>query len=197
MLNGNYTGNLSQTRETGQFDPNINADFDYPGLLTNAYGLLRNDQEHQFKLTGFYSFPFGLSVGANFTYASGRPYSIRGCPPDIYTCESAGYSQEGYLGFPRGGAGRLPDVYEADLHFSYALQIGPVTVSPVVDVFNVLNRQGVLSREELYNNQSTVEDNAPCPDGTFKNECAPNVNFGKDIIWQNPRLIRVGARLSF
>jgi hypothetical protein len=197
QLNGNYTGNLSQTREGGQFDPNINADFDYPGLLTNAYGLLRNDQEHQFKLTGFYSFPIGLSVGANFTYASGRPYSIRGCPPDIYTCESAGYSQEGYLGFPRGGAGRLPDVYEADLHLSYALQIGPVTVSPVVDVFNVLNRQGVLSREELYNNQSSVEDNAPCEDGTFKNECAPNPNFGKDIIWQNPRLIRVGARVSF
>ena len=196
-LNGNYSGNLSQTREGGQFDPNINADFDYPGLLTNAYGLLRNDRKHQFKLTGFYSFPFGLTAGGNFTYSSGRPYSIRGCPPDIYTCESAGYAEEGYLGFARGEAGRLPDYYEADLHLEYALRFGPISVVPVVDVFNLLDRQGVISREELYNNQASVGENQPCSDGTYRNECAPNPRFGKDISWQNPRLIRVGARVSF
>jgi hypothetical protein len=206
MLKGNYTGNLSQTREGGQFDPNINADFDYPGILTNAYGLLRNDAEHMFKITGFYAFPFGLTLGGNFTFQSGRPFSIRGCPIDEGAC-AAGYSQEGYL-VQRGSAGRLPDVYEADLHLEYALKLGPVSVVPLVDIFNLINRQGVLSVEELYNNQGTTAGNAPnCGDASdpnaYQNQgCngkpnSPNANFRKPIAWQTPRFFRVGARISF
>ena len=158
LIKGNYTGNLSQTREGGQLDPNINADFDYPRILTNAYGTLRNDVTHQLKLTGFYAFPFGLSAGGNFTYASGRPYSIRGCPSDPVAC-AAGYSQEGYL-IQRGAAGRLPDVYEADLHLEYAFQAGPVSIVPLVDVFNLINHQGVTSVDELYNNQAIFPERA-------------------------------------
>ncbi len=211
MLKGNYTGNLSQTRETGQFDPNINADFDYPGILTNAYGLLRNDVKHQLKITGFYAFPFGLAAGGEFTWQSGRPFSIRGCPSDPIAC-GAGYSQEGYL-VQRGSAGRLPNVYEANVHLEYALKLGPVSVVPLVDVFNVLNRQGVTSVEELYNNNATVAANAPCAGGNpndpnaYRNDCngngirdagdSPNPNFRKAIAWQAPRSFRIGARISF
>lgn len=211
MLNGNYTGNLSQTREGGQFDPNINADFDYPGIITNAYGLLRNDVKHQFKFTGFYAFSFGLSAGGNFTWQSGRPYSIRGCPTDPIAC-AAGYSQEGYL-VPRGSAGRLPSVYEADVHLEYALKLGAVSIVPLVDVFNVLNRQGVTSVDELYNSNGSIPSNAPnCgtdannPDSYQNNRpgtggcggaLSTNPNFRKAIAWQNPRSFRLGARISF
>ncbi len=205
-LEGNYSGNLSQTREGGQADPNINADFDYPGLLINAFGRLRNDRTHQVKLSGYYAFPFGLTVGANANYATGRPYSIRGCAPDPVAC-AGGYSQEGYL-VPRGSAGDLPATYEADLHLEYGLRVGNLTVTPIVDVFNLLNRQGVASREELFNNTGALAGNNPAsgigqPGCTAQNAslsnaaCASNPTYGKDINWQSPRVVRVGARLSF
>ncbi len=205
-LEGNYSGNLSQTREGGQTDPNINADFDYPGLVTNAFGRLRNDRTHQFKVSGYYAFPFGLTVGANAFYNTGRPYSIRGCASDAVAC-AAGYSQEGYL-VPRGSAGDLPAAYEADLHLEYGLRFGSVSVTPILDVFNVLNRQGVLSREELFNNTGALPGNDPRsgigqPGCTAQNAsltnaaCASNPTFGKDIGWQNPRVVRLGARVSF
>ena len=205
-LEGNYSGNLSQTREGGQADPNINADFDYPGLLINAFGRLRNDRTHQAKISGYYALPFGLTVGANANYATGRPYSIRGCAPDPVAC-AGGYSQEGYL-VPRGSAGNLPATYEADLHLEYGLRFGSLLVTPVLDVFNLLNRQGVTSREELFNNTGTIAGNNPAsgigqPGCTAQNAslsnaaCASNPTYGKDINWQNPRVVRVGARLSF
>ena len=205
-LEGNYSGNLSQTREGGQADPNINADFDYPGLVTNAFGRLRNDRTHQFKVSGYYAFPFGLTVGANAFYNTGRPYSIRGCASDAVAC-NAGYSQEGYL-VPRGSAGDLPASYEADLHLEYGMHFGSVSITPVVDVFNLLNRQGVLSREELFNNTGGTAGNDPRsgigqPGCTAQNAsltnvaCASNPTYGKDIGWQNPRVVRLGARVSF
>jgi len=209
-LEGNYSGNLSQTRTAGQSDPNINADFDYPGLVINAYGLLPNDRTHQAKLSGYYAFPFGLTAGMNASYTSGRPYSIRGCTPDQIAC-GGGYSQEGYL-VPRGSAGTLPAVYEADLHLEYGIRVGQVSITPIVDIFNILNRQGVVGREELFNNDGTIPSNNPAnqvgapsnPNCTaavaaqgFANACATNPNFGKDNAWQTPRVFRVGARVSF
>ena len=205
-LEGNYSGNLSQTREGGQTDPNINADFDYPGLVTNAFGRLRNDRTHQFKVSGYYAFLFGLTVGANAFYNTGRPYSIRGCASDAVAC-AAGYSQEGYL-VPRGSAGDLPAAYEADLHLEYGFRFGSVSITPILDVFNALNRQGVLSREELFNNTGALPGNDPRsgigqPGCTAQNAslanaaCASNPTYGKDIGFQNPRVVRLGARVSF
>ena len=209
-LEGNYSGNLSQTRTTGQTDPNINADFDYPGLVINAYGNLPNDRTHQFKLSGYYAFPFGLTAGLNAYWTSGRPFSIRGCTPDEIAC-GGGYSQEGYL-VPRGAGGTLPSVYEADLHLEYGIRVGQISITPIVDIFNILNRQGVLTREELFNNDGTIPSNNPAhqvgtasnPNCTaavaaqgFTNACATNPNYGKDISWQAPRAFRVGARVSF
>ncbi len=205
-LEGNYSGNFSQTREGGQADPNINADFDYPGLVVNATGRLRNDRTHQVKLSGYYAFPFGLTAGLNASFATGRPYSIRGCAADVTAC-GAGYNQEGYL-VPRGSAGDLPATYEADLHLEYGLRLGGLTVTPVVDVFNLLNRQGVTSREELFNNTSGLAGNDPRsgigqPGCTAQNAslsnaaCASNPTYGKDVNWQPPRVVRVGARVSF
>jgi hypothetical protein len=205
-LEGNYSGNLSQTREGGQQDPNINADFDYPGLVVNATGRLRNDRTHQVKMSGYYAFGFGLTVGANANFATGRPYSIRGCAADVTAC-GAGYNQEGYL-VPRGSAGDLPSTFEADLHLEYGMRFGGITVTPVVDVFNLINRQGVVSRDELFNNTSGLAGNDPRsgigqPGCTAQNAsltnaaCASNPTYAKDINWQTPRVVRVGARVSF
>jgi hypothetical protein len=198
-LEGNYSGNFSQTRETGQADPNSNADFDYPGLVTNSYGLLRNDTPHQFKFTGYYAFPFGLTAGMNFTWQSGRPINLIGCPEDFVACAN-GYSLEGFI-VPKGSYGRMPSIYEGDFHLEYALRFGSVSVTPMITVFNFLNRQAAISQDDVYNNQGDAALNVPCTNSSGQKgyfaSCAPNANYSKPIAWQAPRSVSFGARVSF
>jgi outer membrane receptor protein involved in Fe transport len=195
QLNGNYSGNFSQTRETGQSDPNINADFDYIDLTPNNYGLLRNNRKNQFKLTGTYAFPFGLVTSVNANYADGRPMSVRGYA-------RPGYSQEHYY-MARGSFDTLPSTYNVDLHLEWGIRLGAVTLTPLVDVFNLTNYQGVTSRDEVFCT-STAGCNAvlastgqPRKNGPYTNANAQNPNFNRDIAWTAGRLVRLGARVSF
>ena len=41
--------------------------------------------------------------------------------------------------------------YEADLHLGYPIKLGGVEVNFLVDVFNLLNRQGETGRDDHYN----------------------------------------------
>ena len=207
-LEGNYSGNFSQTREGGQSDPNINADFDYIDLTPNNYGPLRNNRTSQFKLTGTYAFPFGLVTSLNGSFATGRPMSAR-------SYARPGYGEEHYV-VARGTYDTLPSTYNVDFHLEYGLRLGGVTITPIVDVFNLTNFQGVTSRDEVFCSSAAgcaahVDANGkviPVGDplyastptrlnGAINNTRAQNPNFNRDIAWTLPRVIRVGARVSF
>lgn len=207
-LEGNYDGNEKQG--TGQQDPNINADFDYIDMIPNNFGRLSLDREHQFKVSGSYSFPFGLTTGGAFRYASGAPMLVCGLARAGYPCTK-------YLTDGRGEIGSLPAEYEMDLHLEYSLRLGPVTVTPVVDVFNLLNRQGVTGRNMEFNPYTASQ--AGLPSGKDPNDpksyigvipgcttatanynsaaCSTNATYLRDNRWQNPRQFRLGARVSF
>ena len=195
QLQGNYSGNFSQTRETGQSDPNINADFDYIDLTPNNYGLLRNNRTNQFKLTGTYAFNFGLVTSLNAFYADGRPMSVRGYA-------RPGYGEERYY-MARGSFDTLPSTYNIDLHLEWGIRLGAVTLTPVVDIFNLTNYQGVTSRDEIFCT-STGTCNAVLAstgkqrkEGPYTTANSSNPNFNRDIAWTAPRVIRLGARVSF
>lgn len=203
-LEGNYDGNQ---KDTGQQDPNINADFDYVELVPNNYGRLALDHKHQFKLSGTYSLPFGLTAGAAFRYSSGAPYTIRGYA-------RAGYGTERFLLPGRGENGDLPSVTEMDLHLEYAVRFGTVSITPIVDIFNLFNRQGTTTRNGIFNSRSAAandpNNNTAAVVAARNNQaaclaapsvtnygCSTNANYGRDTAFQDPRLIRIGARISF
>jgi hypothetical protein len=131
-VRGNYDGAVHES--TGQTDPGLNEDFDYPATYPNAYGRLFLDRPHQFRLDAAYTAPFGLTAGLQFYVRSGVPLDqLRSDWPD-------------YLGsdlyiVPRGSAGRTPTEYEANLSIGYSFLIAPVTIVPQVFIYNVLNRQ--------------------------------------------------------
>ncbi len=197
-LEGNYDGNEKQS--TGQQDPNINADFDYIDLVPNNFGTLSLNRTHQFKLSGTYAFPFGLTVGTSIRYNTGAPFAVRGYA-------RSGYFSERYLTPGRGYKYDLPAVYEADLHLEYNLRVGPVTITPVVDVFNLLNRQGVTGRDGAFNTVNAASNDpahqigqpgCTAANATYDNPaCATNAFYMKDNAWQNPTQVRLGARVSF
>jgi hypothetical protein len=215
-LVGNYDGNEKQS--TGQQDPNINADFDYIDLIPNNWGRLSLDRTHQAKLSGNYSFPFGLTVGLSARYSSGAPFTVMGFA-------RGNYPEERFLTAGRGEMGNQPSNYEADIHLEYSLRLGPVTISPIIDVFNALNRQGATEKDVVFNNVSPAANNPAnqkyvpahgsipargnpgcgetdgtvpaAPIGYDNAACATNATYMKPIAWQDARQIRIGARISF
>jgi len=177
-LRGNYDGSYN---ELGEASPNTNFDFDYPGLLANAYGKLANDRPNQFKITGFHRLPFGINVGVNAYYRSGTPEDklgsfalINGAPVPLFL-------------EPRGSQGRTPADWDTDLHFDYTLPVRGPQVSLIADIFRIFNRQTVLAVNPFYNAHGFQSDNG----------VQTNPDYGKPILRADPRLARVGLRIVF
>ena len=134
------------------------------------------------RLSGFYALPFGLLAGLNASFATGAPLSILGCSQicSVYFM---------YLE-PRGSWDQLPSAYKVDLHVEYPLRFGSVTVTPLLDVFNLTNVQPAVQRGEVYNDDWEGNQDPP-----YTNPTVPS--FGQNTAWQSPRIVRLGARVSF
>jgi Carboxypeptidase regulatory-like domain/TonB dependent receptor/TonB-dependent Receptor Plug Domain len=205
-LRGNYSGAIREG--SGQTDPGINADFDYNQFNINGYGSLELDRPHQFRVDAVYNAPFGLAVGVQAYARSGIPASrlgyYNGFYPDLLYLDQ------------RGSNGRLPTDYEANLSLAYNVNIGPVTVTPQVYIFNVLNRQTITGIDERFNpngsfvttktspfyGQGGVEPGKTGPDGTLcpassSGPCSDNQDYRKATTRVGTRLIRAALKITF
>src|SRR5262249_32955056 len=144
-LTGNYSGAIQES--TGQTDPGLNEDFDYPAFLQGASGRLELDRPNQGRLDAVYNAPWGLSAGLQFYVRTGPPTSVLG---DY----GGGYYQALFLS-QRGHAGRLPTDYEMNLSLAYNWAVGPVTITPQAYAFQLLNRQTPTSINQAFNPYGT------------------------------------------
>jgi len=204
-LQGNYDGLFSPySQPRGTADPNISALYDYYDFFTagavrrddhgnlivqpfTANGFLSNDRRHQVKVSGVYLTPFNLSIGIVSYYRTGTPISRIGI--------STAYNRYEFFLQPRGSEGRVPADYEADLHFGYPLNLGPVTLTGLVDVFNVLNRQRAIAVDQRYNTAEFEDPNQVCPRGSSDNGCF--ADYGKAIARTSPTSVRFALKLGF
>jgi hypothetical protein len=176
-LRGNYDGAASL--RTGQIDPGINADFDYWQLdRENSSGKLFLDRPHTLQLSATYLAPFGLTAGFTGYVRSGPPRNKLIYFNDDY----------GLYAVRRGFAGRAATQYEINLVFGYELRLGPLSVTPRLYVYNLLNRQGETVIDDYFN-QTGAFDAA--------GNDIQDVNYGKILQRQDPRLLRLAVRLSF
>jgi outer membrane receptor protein involved in Fe transport len=213
QLRGNYDGAVRVA--SGQTDPGINADYDYFLFSRNANGRLYLDRPHQARLDAVYTAPFGLNVGIGAFYRSGPPVSR-------YGWYNVFYPNLLHL-VPRGNdttvaGGRLPGQYEANLSLGYTINLGAVSVTPAIYIFNVLNRQGVTDVVEDFNPDGTFcLDHAGCglntnPDtnqpwltqrnfdrlGTIPyGSPVPQRDWAKPSARQDPRQFKVALKISF
>ena len=200
-LRGNYSGAIREA--SGQTDPGINADFDYAAFTQNASGILELDRPNQGRLDAVYNAPWGLSAGLQFYVRTGTPTSIDGYYNQFYTTEL-------YLA-QRGYAGRLPTDYEMNLSLGYNLNVGPVTITPQVYAFQLLNNQTATSIDQNFNvNGSFVTDptsplygrpglipDGTCPVNSVTGTCSDNVNYRKTLTQTGPRQFRFALKVSF
>jgi hypothetical protein len=223
----NYTlswnrGNLAGLfrPETGQLDPNINSDFDLRSLLPNRTGDLPGDRRHVIKAFGAKEFTLPgnvtINLGLGYTGRSGTPLNVLGSHP-IYG------GAEVFI-VPRGSAGRTPWVHSIDSNLTVGMRFNKDTAVTVgLDVFNLFNFQQVTG----YDQNFTTSDVLPVPNGTVSalpkpNDPSPttgqttncpnpmrasdgtcfdpvniNPNYNNPTAYQQPRQIRINARVTF
>ncbi len=219
-LYGNYPGLFRP--ETGQLDPNINADFDLISLLPNREGPLPGDRTHVIKAFGAKEFPVtgdvSLRLGLTYEASSGRPIN--------YLASHPLYGPNEAFVLPRGSGGRLPWVHSVStkLGLSYKLTRDNI-VSLTVDIFNLFNFAGVTAVDETFSTAdllpATVQPGQNpqeqiCYGGNNPN-CVPklkkydpdtgaivdasaedyNPNFKRVTGYQAPRQVRFGVKVTF
>jgi hypothetical protein len=165
-----------------------------------------DDRPHNFRLDATYTTPFKLYFGLQAYAQSGPPLSSVGYFNQIYV------SQTQLV--PVGSAGRLPTQYEANLSIGYPVRFGPVTVTGLFYVFNLLDKQIITNVDNNWQISRGV--NYPKSPGQYNqlfyppctaaqasdpaaNKCNEqnNVNYGKATSRQAPRLLRAALKISF
>jgi hypothetical protein len=210
-LEGNYDGTYQAS--TDQLDPNINSAYDYADFLVNADGPLSNDRRHALKFDGSYEVQKGALKGLNF---GGGVHIASGFPLNAYGY-SVGYSNWEYYLVPRGSLGRSPWDYEADLHVAYPMKLGKsMKIEPILDIFNLLNRQAIRQYDQRYNLVSdgvcagvpeavcngdggiATTGNNLTPAGSVTKDMATNPDFlKKGVNFTGQRSMRLGVRVTF
>lgn len=147
-LYGNYSG-LASSDESGRLSPNVNRFFD--ALIMSfdqngepILGRLGTDRPHQFKVFGFYQFPWGSTAGLHVRVASGTPITREASVQTVPVQ---------YLG--RGSDGRSPVFSQADLYLAHDFAVGGnrrIQVS--MNVLNLFDQKTALE----YFNSQTLQD---------------------------------------
>ena len=207
-LKGNYSGAIREA--SGQTDPGINADYDYYQFTFNDYGNLELDRPVQARVDAVYNAPFGLSMGMGFYVRSGLPVSRFGWfndfYPDLLYLDTRGTNDRSFF-----LDNRTPTDYDLNLSMAYNMNIGPVTITPQVYLFNVINKQVATSYDATFNPGGSFVTDTTSPlygqaglapgVGTCPAEavapCPDNQDYLKINQRNNPRLLRVALKVTF
>ncbi len=185
-LRGNYDGEVNE--DYGQTIPSINIDFDDPQLWRHAYGSLFLDRTHSFRLDASYTTPLRFFAGLQGSVQSGAPLDQLG----YYCCGNFA----GVHLVPRGTAGRMPTLWEANLTVGYPISVGPATVTVQAYVFNLFNNQIRTQQNVFYTTRRPPGYPATLYDPNVPADRV-NPNYGKILARQDPRLVRGAVKISF
>lgn len=194
-LQGSYTWSESKGNsegfvqsDFGQDDAGITQDFDQPGFVDGADGLLPNHRRHRIKMFGSYALSDQFTIGANYRLESPRPLSCIGFhPTDVFAqgYGAASHYCNGVLS-PRGTAQKSSWVSTLDLSGRFKLEVASgQTITLRADVFNLFNSQAVQQRDEFGDLDF---------DGTTY---FANPNYSQPTFYQSPRSVRLGLDITF
>lgn len=198
-LTGNHEGPVNS--DTNYGDTGMVQHWDHPAN-NQDYGPLFNDHRHQIKLRGAFAFNEQWSMGGTLTAQSGGPVTMLGVtwPDDsinaasfvsegsgggtfwrcVQNC-SGSYTDRIYEYSPRGGAGRLPWMYDLGASLTWTFPSESVDLRARLSVHNLLNDQKVINVRQRY-------------------EAAPGTArplFGTGTRWQAPRFMQLVVTYNF
>lgn len=180
VLSRNF-GNYSGLFDLGSAMVNQSPLPDLVEQIPNSDGLLPNDRTHVFKLSGAYTFTFGLTLGTSFFWESGTPLTNFG------RLRNSGYS---YFITPRGSAGRSPSVWDLNLRLTYNLwNFFNTALKPriKIDLFHLFSQRTPVNYDQThYYNQDANGQPA-----------LYNSNFLNPISYQPPFTARIGLEVEY
>jgi len=165
-------GFLQQATTPGQFQGSCSS---CDGVVTQSSGVGSGSKQDVYinakwsaNLTGVYQFPFQISLGGSLTARQGYPR--------VTYFDSEDYEISKFVLEAPVDAQRYPNIVNLDLRLAKDFRIAGVAgLSLSVDAFNVLNKRPILQR---------VGDTS-----------SDTLNQIEEI--QSPRVLRLGARLTF
>ncbi|HZI65898.1 MAG TPA: TonB-dependent receptor plug domain-containing protein, partial [Thermoanaerobaculia bacterium] len=164
----------SKSRSAVEYTQNAGSDFDvFPEHYVNRFGYTSDDARHVVKLDGYVRLPWELFLGTSAYWDSGIAYNV--------TRPAASYGVE-FLE-PRGSR-RLPDFYRWDAQLQKDFPIGPVRIGLIGAVFNILDTEIAIQRDENVGDGGTIDE-----------PTNPRFNFA--TAWQRPRSYELGFRIEF
>jgi len=171
--NSNSDGNADFQGDVEWLDPRA----------PNQWGRQPGMIEHLFKVSGSYSFDFGLQLGANYFWNSGtvasRTWSIygRNLPMigDEYTWHGTTTT---WLEPDAVGSIENDSWGTLDLRAQYTHDFGTVEGTFFLDIFNALDDQAAVRNQDIVAGTGAT-------------------SFGDPIQWRPPRRMYLGARVSF
>lgn len=200
-LEGTYEG--FYRNDNSQPNPAISSMFDYPtndpsyteiGVPVYGFrgdirylgelgaGPLPNDRPHQLKLWGSYSVTNSLNLGAGFWASSGRPLTPFAADPVLNRAGDIPEAPRGSgIRTEDGFMTRTPSNWSFDMHADYGFALGGGRLILVADIFNIFNSQDAID----YDQNTEIRFRVDNPD------------FGRRILYQNPRSVRLGVRYDF
>jgi hypothetical protein len=198
-LNAAYTLSFSRGNAEGPVnsdtdfsDTGRTENFDDPWVNFNAIGYLPNDHRHQLKLRGSYGLAAGFRVGATLNAQSGRPLSAFGTnnPFDgtnyhsffVCTANCDSETDAQYTNFGRGTQGRTPWIFGLSANVTWEHSFGLADMLVKLSVYNLLNEERVLERDEQLD--STL------PDFT-------NPIYGQGTSYYSPRYGQLTLQVKF
>jgi hypothetical protein len=189
MLRGNFGWNSFRQYLTPQSIQNPNNLWDFGGQNDNgglATGWSGKFNVHingswQFNVNGLYQGPWGLTFGANLFGRQGypNPYFV-----NVRTHDVADDNWQLLIG--KLNTYRYGNVYELDFRIQKTFQIGPVTVIPTVELFNVTNANTVINSEPKVGDYDIAS-----------HEFQQWPYFNKIYEVQSPRIVRLGLQVNF
>jgi outer membrane receptor protein involved in Fe transport len=176
---GNTEGPVDSVIGQAGSSVSITEQWDFSQIMEYSYGLLPNDQRHQFKIYGAYALNPEWTVGANLFIASGHPDICLGEYPRAVTPDyGEAYHYCDNKPVPPGSTGFTPWTHELDLNVNYQPGWADHKLNFNLAVFNVFNNQTPLQFSSGF---GSVD-----PDGTL----TADPTYHLIQAWTDPRSVR-------
>lgn len=149
-------------------------DYDFfPDDFVNRFGFLSDHRKLRLKVNGFAQLPVGFTLGVGAHWSS----------PFVYdTLDAAGSTGSSARFVEPRGSREGNSNYQLDLQLSKAFDLGPIDLSLIGSVLNVLSSERPITR---------CNDVSGCTVGSDA------VELGDPIAWQRPRSYQAGLRIVF
>jgi hypothetical protein len=187
----------AKSRGSTESTQNQDTSFDYfPTSFINRYGFLSDDAKNRVKLDGYVHLPLDFTVGTNFYWDDGLPYTV--FQTANVTVPPISIPDGNYFIEPRGSR-RLPHFTQTDVQIQKDFRLGSSKIGLIFSVLNLLNAETITGVNGNAGSRAIADANGKLfidpNQATGANRLS--ATFQQPTAFQRPRRYEVGIRFEY